>query len=74
MTMKNHMAIICAALSAVALAFVQVGCAREISSTKSSRVSSDGTVRSQEKTVTRAADGSTVTKTQESKTTVHNKP
>lgn len=72
--MKSPMAISCAAISAVALAFLQVGCDREVSNKKSSSVSSDGTVKSEEKTVTQSPDGSTVTKTQESKTTVPSKP
>ena len=48
-----------------------VGCDRQVSKTTSSSVSSDGTVKSQEKTVTKAPDG-TVTKKQESKTTAPN--
>lgn len=70
--MKNRM-IVCVATSALALSFLLVGCDREVSKTTSSSVSSDGTVRSNEKTVTQAPDG-TVTKTQESKTTAPNKP
>ena len=65
--MKKHVFVICVA-SALALTFVLVGCRdRRISETKSSSVSRDGTVRSKEKTVTEAPDG-TVTKTEESKT------
>ena len=64
----NRMAVMCVATSALALSFLLVGCDREVSKTKSSGVSSDGTVKSKEKTVTQAPDG-TVTKTQESKTT-----
>ena len=66
--MKNRMAAICLATSVLALPFLLVGCNREVSKTKSTSVSSDGTVKSKEKTVTQAPDG-TVTKTQESKTT-----
>jgi uncharacterized lipoprotein NlpE involved in copper resistance len=56
------------AASALALTFTLVGCRdRKISETKSSSVSRDGTVKSKEKTVTEAPDG-TVTKTEESKT------
>ena len=71
--MKNRMALICAATSAVALSVLLIGCAREVSHTESSSVSSDGTVKSKEKTVTQAPDG-TITKTEESKTTAPNKP
>ena len=71
--MKNCMTIICAATSALALSFLLVGCARQISHTESSSVSSDGTVKSKEKTVTQASDG-TVTKTEESKSTAPSKP
>ena len=64
----------CVAASALALSFLLVGCDRQVSDTKSSSVSSDGTVKSKEKTVTQTSDG-TVTKTEESKsTTSTNKP
>jgi hypothetical protein len=62
----NRMAVMCVATSALALSFLLVGCDREVSNTKSSSVSSDGTVKSTEKTVTQSPDG-TVTKTEESK-------
>ena len=64
----NRMTIMCVATSAMALSFLLVGCDREVSNTKSSSVSSDGTVKSTEKTVTQSPDG-TVTKTEESKKT-----
>jgi hypothetical protein len=64
----NRMAVMCVAMSALALSFLLVGCDREVSNTKSSSVSSDGTVKSTEKTVTQSKDG-TVTKTEESKKT-----
>jgi hypothetical protein len=63
---KNRMAVICVAASALALSFLLVGCDREVSHTESSTVNSDGTVKSKEKTVTQSPDG-TVTKTEESK-------
>jgi len=63
----------CVATAALALSFLLVGCAHEVSHTKQSSVSSDGTVKAKEKTVTQASDG-TVTKTEESKTTSPNKP
>ena len=65
---KNRLVGICVATSALALSFLLVGCDREVSNTKSSSVSSDGTVKSTEKTVTQSPDG-TVTKTEESKKT-----
>ena len=71
---KNCMAVICVATSTVALSFLLVGCDREVSNTKSSSESSDGTVKSTEKTVTQSKDG-TVTKTEETKkVTPHDKP
>jgi len=63
---NNCMAGLCVATSAVALSFLLVGCDREVSNTKSSSKSSDGTVKSTEKTVTQSKDG-TVTKTEETK-------
>jgi hypothetical protein len=61
-------AALCGAMSALALSFLLVGCAHEVSHTKKSSVSSDGTVKSTEKTVTQSQDG-TVTKTEEFKKT-----
>ena len=70
----NRMAVMCVATSALALTFLLVGCDREVSRSESSSVSSDGTVKSTEKTVTESKDG-TVTKTEESKkTTPPDKP
>ena len=66
--MKNCMFVICVATFVTALSFLTVGCDRQVSKTQSSSVSSDGTVKTQEKTVTKSPDG-TVTKTQESKAT-----
>ena len=71
--MKIYMTVISTATSALALSFLLLGCAREVSHTESSSVSSDGTVKSKEKTVTQASDG-TVTKTEESKSTAPSKP
>jgi hypothetical protein len=68
------MAVMVVATSALALSTLLVGCDKEVSSTKSSSESSDGTIKSKEKTVTETKDGA-VTKTEESKTTVTtNKP
>ena len=64
--MKNLMIAVCVATSALALSFLVVGCDKEVSNTKSSSVSNDGTVKSTEKTVTQSKDG-TLTKTEESK-------
>jgi hypothetical protein len=70
----NLAAVICVAASALALPFLLVGCDREVSHTESSTVKSDGTVKTDEKTVTQSKDG-TVTKTEESKkTTPPDKP
>ena len=63
----NHMAVICVATAAL-MGFLLIGCDREVSNTKSSSESSDGTVKSKEKTVTQAPDGTT-TKTEETKKT-----
>jgi hypothetical protein len=63
---KSSMAVMCVATSAVALSLLLIGCDRECSNTKSSSESSDGTVKSTEKTVTQSKDG-TVTKTEETK-------
>jgi len=70
--MKNRMFVVCVATSFLALSFLMVGCDHQVSKTEKSSVSNDGTVKSQEKTVTKAPDG-TVTKTEESKTTTPNK-
>ena len=53
----NRMTVMCVATSALALSSLLAGCDREVSNTKSSSVSSDGTVKSAEKTVTKSADG-----------------
>ena len=66
--MKNCIIVTCVAMSALALSFLLVGCDRQVSTEKTSTVSSDGTVKSKEKTVTQSSDG-TVTKTEESKKT-----
>ena len=70
--MKTKIAIV-SATSALALSFLIVGCDRTISKTESTSVSSDGTVKTQEKTVTEKPDG-TVTKTEETKKTTPVKP
>jgi hypothetical protein len=65
--LMNRMALICVAIAALTLPLL-VGCDREVSNTKSSSVSSDGTVKTKEKTVNQSSDGTT-TKTEESKKT-----
>ena len=71
---NNCIALMCVAASSVALSVLLVGCDREVSSTKSSSESSDGTVKSKEKNVSQSPDGTT-TKTEETKsTTTTNKP
>lgn len=66
--MNNRKSAIYVAASVLALSFLSVGCDREVSKSKSKSVSGDGTVKTEEKTVTQSPDG-TVTKTQETKTT-----
>jgi len=56
-----------AAMSALALSFLTVGCERTVSKTDETKVKNDGTVETKEKKVTENPDG-TVTKT-EKKTT-----
>src|ERR1019366_2842636 len=68
--MKNHKIAIGAAMSALALSFLLVGCDRKVSSEKTSTVSNDGTVKTKEKTVTQSSDG-TVTKTDDTKKNNH---
>jgi hypothetical protein len=65
----NRMAVMCVATSAFALSFLLVGCAHEVSHTKKSSVSSNGTAKSTEKTVTQSADGTVTTKEESKKTT-----
>jgi ABC-type oligopeptide transport system substrate-binding subunit len=71
----NRMAVMCVAMSALALSFMLVGCDKDVSSTKSTSDSGDGTVKSKEKTVSQSPDGTTTTKTEDSKSTIStNKP
>jgi hypothetical protein len=64
----NRIAVIWVLTAALTLPLLFVGCAHEVSHTERSRVSSDGTAKSTEKTVTQSRDG-TVTTTEESKKT-----
>ena len=63
----NRKLVILGAIAALGLSSLIVGCEREISHTESTHVSSDGSVKSKEKTVTESPDG-TVTKTETKKT------
>ncbi len=56
------------AVSALAMTLLLVGCDRQVSSDTKSSTSSDGTVKTTDKSVTQAPDG-TVTKTEETKKT-----
>jgi hypothetical protein len=66
--MNSYKGVALAAISALALSFLTVGCDREISKTETTTANSDGSVKSKEKTVTQSSDG-TVTKTEETKKT-----
>ena len=61
------------AMAALGLSFVTAGCDREVSRTEDTKVSSDGSAKTKEKTVTEHPDGS-VTKTEETKKTTPEKP
>jgi hypothetical protein len=64
----NHQKLLAmAAISALGLSFLTIGCSHTVSKTEETRVSIDGTVRSKEKTVTQNPDGS-VTTTESRKT------
>ena len=67
-SIMNPIAVICVLTATLTLPLLFVGCAHEVSHTERSRVSSNGTVKSQEKTVTQSRDG-TVTTIEESKKT-----
>ena len=62
-----------AAIPALGLSLLTVGCDRTVSRTEETKVSNDGTVKSKEKTVTESPDG-TVTKTETKKTSEPDKP
>ena len=56
----NHRKLLAlAAMSALGLSFLTTGCDRTISRTEETKVKSDGTVESKEKTVTVSPDGTT---------------
>jgi len=55
-------------VSVLALSSVLVGCDRTVSREESTKVSSDGTVKTKEKTVTEKSDGTVVKKEETKKT------
>ncbi len=65
--MKNRKLVTGVTLSVLSLSLFLVGCDREVSKDTSTSVSSDGTVKTKEKTVTQAPDGTI--KTEETKKT-----
>ena len=71
--MKNRKLAVLAAMSALALSFVTMGCDRTVSHTEDTKVTSDGSVKTKEKTVTESPDGS-VTKTETKKSSTPDKP
>ena len=66
--MNNRIVIMGVAMSTLALSFLLAACDHEVSKTTTRSENSYGTVKSTEKTVTQAPDG-TVTRKQESTTT-----
>jgi len=69
----NKLSKLLTAMAVVAVSILVVGCDQTISKSEKTSVSSDGTVKKEEKTVTRSADG-TVTKKEESSKTAPEKP
>ena len=65
--MNYHKLFSVAAISALGLSLLTIGCSHTLSKTEETRVSSDGSVKSKEKTVTQNPDGS-VTTTESRKT------
>jgi protein involved in sex pheromone biosynthesis len=61
------------AIAVLGTSFLLAGCEREVSKTEDTKVKSDGTVKSKEKTVTENPDG-TVTKKETEKSTAPPKP
>jgi len=66
--MKRNLVML-AATSVLAFSALLVGCDRTISKTEKNSVSSDGTVKSKEETVTEKSDGTVVKKEETKKTT-----
>ena len=63
---KGNKLVALAAISSLGLSLLAVGCDREVSHTEDTKVKSDGTVQTKEKTVTEHPDGTT-TKTETKK-------
>jgi hypothetical protein len=66
--MKNYKNMVLAVMSAAALSVLTIGCERTVSETEKTKVSDDGTVKTERETVTQNPDG-TVTKTEQEKKT-----
>lgn len=64
--MKSFRVAIFTAASTLALSFLLVGCAHEVSHQKTTSVSSNGTVTSKEKTVTESPNGTVTTEEKKS--------
>jgi hypothetical protein len=64
---KHRKVLASTAIVALGLSVLTVGCEREVAHTEDTKVKSDGTVQTKEKTVTENPDG-TVTKTETKKT------
>ena len=60
--MNHRKLVTLAAMSALGLSFLTVGCGRTLSRTEETKVSSDGTVKTKAKTVTENSDGTVATK------------
>jgi len=71
---KKLTAGVCAAMSALALSFLVVGCDQQISHKESTSESSDGTVKTKEETVTKDSQGNVTKKEETKKTTPPEKP
>jgi hypothetical protein len=67
--MKRHTLLLLSAILALPLPFLMMGCERTVSKTERSSTSSDGTVKTKEKTVTENSDGTVTTKEETKKTT-----
>ena len=69
MIMKHYTLLVFAAVLGLSLPLLTTGCDRTISKTEKSSTSSDGTVKTKEKTVTESSDGTVTTKEETKKTT-----
>lgn len=72
--MINRTLASCLVVLTLTTAALLVGCDREVSSEKTSTVSKDGTLKTDEKTVTQSPDGSVTKSTESKKTTPPEKP